>query len=85
MMLRTDGEIQDVVVRALSIELKRPESAVSQSMSLKSDFQMDSIAAVNVAFMIEDALSIEIRLEDDDTFDTVRAIVDVVRRAIHEA
>jgi len=71
----------DVVVQALAVELKTSEERVRAARSLKADLKMDSIAAVNVAFLIEEEYEIEIEIDERDSFDSVEAIVAIVRRA----
>jgi acyl carrier protein len=71
-----------VVVRALATELKASEGEVRSARSLKADLKMDSIAAANVAFMIEDEYDIEIQIDENDAFDSVDAIVAIVRRTL---
>jgi len=72
----------DVVVRALATELKASEEEIRAARSLKTDLNMDSIAAVNVAFMIEDEYDVEIDIDENDKFDSVEAIVAIVRRVL---
>lgn len=77
-----ESDVLDVVVRALVTELKASEQMVRQASSLKRDLKMDSIAAVNVAFAIEDEFDIEIDVDTGESFDSVAAIVEAVQRAI---
>jgi acyl carrier protein len=76
------GEVTDLVVQALATELKASDSAVRSARSLRGELKMDSIAAVNVAFVIEDAYEVEIEINEDDEFDSVESIVAVVSRAL---
>jgi acyl carrier protein len=72
----------DAVVRALATELKASEADVRAARSLKADLRMDSIAAVNVAFEMEETFDVEIDIDENDEFDSVGAIVAIVRRAL---
>ena len=78
-------ELTESVVRILAGELKAQESRVRDARSLKMDVAMDSIAAANVLFELEDKYDIEIELEEQDSFDTVEAIVELLRRALESA
>ena len=84
MIANEPSDLADVVVRALATELKVSEATVRYVRSLKSELKMDSIAAVNVAFIIEETYDLEIDLDGADEFDSVDAIVDIVRRCIGE-
>jgi acyl carrier protein len=84
MITKEPSDLADVVVRALATELKVSEATVRSVRSLKGELKMDSIAAVNVAFVIEEAYDLEIDLDGADEFDSVDAIVEVVRRCISE-
>jgi acyl carrier protein len=77
-----ERDVEAAVLAALSIELKVSEAEIRAVRSLKTDLKMDSIAAVNVAFMLEEELGIEIELRDDDAFDSIEAIVNVVSRSM---
>ena len=77
-----EGNLTDIIVRALATELKTSETAVRSARSLKADLRMDSIAVVNVAFMIEDEFDIEIEIDENDEFDSVAGIAAIVRRVL---
>ena len=81
-MITGRDELDEFIVRALAIELKVPEEAIRQAGSLRRDLKMDSIAAVNVAFMIEEELELEIDLREDDAFDSIGEIVAIVERSM---
>jgi acyl carrier protein len=74
-------DIAGIVVAALAVELKVSVDRVRQARSLKNELQMDSIAAVNVAFAIEEELDVEIEIDERDAFDSVHEIVAVVQRS----
>jgi acyl carrier protein len=81
-MIEDDAGIRQAVLSALATELKVDERAVAAAKSLKNDLRMDSIAAVNVAFVLEERFELEIDLDGVDDFDCVEGIVEVVRRAL---
>jgi acyl carrier protein len=70
------------VVRALATELKVSAESVCKARSLRGEFGMDSIAIVNVAFVVEEELSIEIEMNEGDNVDSVDDIVAVVNRSV---
>jgi acyl carrier protein len=76
------SEISTAVVRALAIELKASEEDVRGASSLKRELRMDSIAAVNVVFMLEEEYDVVIEMSEGDEFDSLAQIVEVVRRAV---
>jgi len=77
--------IEDVVLEILSMELKEPAERIVQARSLKKELGMDSVAAANAIFMLEDRYGIEIELEEGDAVDSFRDIINVVRRALVRA
>jgi acyl carrier protein len=76
------GQLQQSIVRALAVELKVSEDVVRSTRSLREELRMDSIAAVNVAFAIEEEFDIEIEMSESDQFDSVEAICAVVMRSV---
>ena len=82
-MTETRGvDLRSVVAKALATELKVSERDVIAARSLKTEYKMDSIAAVNVAFAIEEECNIELDLDENDQFDSVDAIVAIVEKAM---
>jgi acyl carrier protein len=75
-------ELRKLIVQALAVELKVAERSVEGAKSLRNDLKMDSIAAANVAFVIEEALGVDVEIKNGDDIDSVEAIVAVARRAI---
>jgi acyl carrier protein len=83
MRTRTSStDLGTLVVRILATELKASEDRIREAKSLRRDLGMDSIAAANAAFALEDECDIDLDIGEDDTFDTVEEIVAVVRRAL---
>lgn len=76
------NDLWDAVVRALAVELKVSEDQVVRARSLKAEMKMDSIAAVNVAFMLEEELGVEIEILEGDQFDSLDQVMAVVQRAV---
>ena len=70
----------ETVVRALAIELNVPEERIRAARSLRTELGMDSIAAANVLFAIEEELGVELALEDVEQLDDVAEIARVVQR-----
>lgn len=79
---REPDVVRGAIVRALAIELKVSEDLIRNTKSLRNELAMDSIAAVNVAFVVEDELSIEIEMRESDVFDSVEDLVAIVRRSV---
>lgn len=78
----SESELKDSIVRALAIELKVSYESILSARSLRDEFKMDSIAAVNVAFAVEEEFGIEIEINEGDRFDSVDDIVGIVRRSL---
>jgi len=74
--------VRQTVVRALAIELKVQEDVIREARSLREECGMDSIAAVNVAFVVEEELSIDIEMKESDVFDSVADMVAIVSRSV---
>jgi len=79
--MATGAEIMELVVRAIATEVKVSEEAVRRARSLKHELKMDSIAAVNVIFALEEQLAIEIEVDEGDRIDSVDDIVELIARA----
>lgn len=78
-------EPMEVIVRVLSVELDVPVAAVRDAASLRRDLGMDSIAAANVFFSLEDEFGVEIWLEDGERIDCLAEIEAVVERFLPPA
>lgn len=53
-------EIRGVLVRLIAVELSVSEEKVQSARSLREDLGMDSIAAANLFFALEEELGIEL-------------------------
>jgi len=70
----------DLIVEVLAIELHKTNEEVRAARSLRGDLGMDSIAAANVLFSLEEELGLELDLEDVEGLDSLSEIVAVVDR-----
>lgn len=68
----------DLIVRVIAIELETSEEEVRAAASLRSDLGMDSIAAANVLFSLEEELGVELDLDEVETLDSVADIAGLV-------
>lgn len=75
-------DLKAAIVRVLSVELKTSEDRVRRALSLKDELGLDSIAAANATFALEDEFSVDIEIDEGDVFDTVDDLVVLVRRAL---
>jgi acyl carrier protein len=76
-------DLKSTIVRILSIELKTSEDRVRRAGSLKNELGLDSIAAANATFALEDEFSVDIEIDEGDVFDTVDDLVVLLRRALN--
>jgi acyl carrier protein len=67
-----------VVVRLISVELKVTEERVRSASSFRHDLGMDSIAAANILFSLEEEYGIELELDNVESLDNLEALVAVV-------
>lgn len=81
MRVTGEGEIVGTVIRLIGIELDVSEEEVRRAGSLRQDLKMDSVAAANLLFAIEEEYGIELELEKVESIDTVTGIVAVVARS----
>ena len=77
-------QLRDSIVQALVIELKTSAERVLCARSLKNELGLDSIAAANVTFALEDEYSVDIEIEDGDAIDSVDDLVKLLRKALRE-
>jgi acyl carrier protein len=75
-------DVHETIVRLIAIELKVSEQDVRKARSLKNDLSMDSIAAANLLFALEEEYGIEMNLDDVSTLDTLPELEDVVSRSL---
>ena len=71
-----------VVVDALATELGVSAAKVRAARSLKKELGMDSIAAANVLFALEETFGVDLELDGADRLDSVDDIAAVVKRLI---
>jgi acyl carrier protein len=72
----------ETVVQAVATELKITTNRARSAKSLRNDLGMDSIAAANVLFALEEIYGVELHLESADRVDSVSEIAAVVRRSV---
>jgi acyl carrier protein len=81
----SESGIAGRIVRHLAIELKVDEADVVLAGSLRADLQMDSVAAANILFALEEDLGVEIDLGEVVSLDTLADFVGVVAAAVGDA
>lgn len=73
-----DTQVQERVRQIIADELQRPYNDVRSGASLRKDLGMDSVAAINIVFAIEDTFGVhvpEAELEEVDDMDQIIALV----------
>lgn len=73
-----DSQMQDRVRQIIADELQRAPSEVRSGTSLRKELGMDSVAAINIVFAIEDSFGVhvpETELEDVDDMDQIMHLV----------
>lgn len=68
----TSDELIAIVREVIAEELEIPLDSLSESRSLRLDYGLDSVAAVNVAFALETRLGIEIDIMQFASVDSIR-------------
>jgi acyl carrier protein len=74
-----DTQVQERVRQIIADELQRPCDDVRSGASLRKDLGMDSVAAINIVFAIEDTFGVhvpEAELETVDDMDQIIALVE---------
>jgi acyl carrier protein len=72
-----DPRIREVLIRLLAIELGVPPDEIVAAGSLREDVGMDSIAAANLLFSIEEELGVE--FDEIPRIDTLEELEGAVR------
>lgn len=75
-------QLRCAVVRILSVELKSSEERICRARSLRNELGLDSIAAANATFALEDEFGVDIEIGADDTFDTLEGLVELLAGAL---
>lgn len=73
-----DIQMQDRVRQIIADELQRPPSDVRSGTSLRKELGMDSVAAINIVFALEDTFGVHVpesELEDVDDMDQIIRLV----------
>jgi acyl carrier protein len=76
------GEILETVTSLLATELNSSESRIREARSLRRELKMDSVAAVNLLFALEEKYDIELNLESADDIDTASDIAAFVAKVL---
>jgi acyl carrier protein len=76
----TEQDDLTAIAKLIAIELNVEEDSVREAHSLRRELRMDSIAAANILFSIEDAFDISFENVDIKNVDTVDDIVALVKR-----
>ena len=76
------SEIRSIIVKLIAIELDVDETAVATARSLRQDLAMDSVAAANLFFALEEECCVELNLERVESVDTVVEIEQLVADAM---
>ena len=77
-----DRDVTETVVRLIAVELDVSEDRVRQAKSLRHDLKMDSVAAANLLFALEEEYAMEFDVDRVERFDTVADIAAVVARSV---
>jgi acyl carrier protein len=72
-----EPQIRDVLIRLLAIELSVDPERVRTARSLREDLGMDSIAAANLLFSLEEELGVE--FDEIPRIDTLAELEGAVR------
>lgn len=75
-----DAEMQDRIRQIIADELQQPCSEVRSGTSLRKDLGMDSVAAINIVFAIEDTFGVHVPESELEEVDDMDQIVDLVRQ-----
>ena len=73
-----DTQMQDRVRQIIADELQRAPSEVRSGTSLRKELGMDSVAAINIVFALEDTFGVHVpesELEDVDDMDQIIRLV----------
>ena len=73
-----ETRVEQQVRQIIADELQRSPSEVHRGASLRKDLGMDSVAAINIVFAIEEALGVhvpETELENVDDMDQILRLV----------
>jgi acyl carrier protein len=64
----------------VAVELQRPVADVQRGVSLRKDLGMDSIAALNIVFAVEEALGIHVPETELEGIDDLDAMFELLER-----
>ena len=70
-----ETHVQEQVRRIIAVELQRSTSDVCSGASLRKDLGMDSVAAINIVFAIEDVFGVHVPETEFEHIDDIDEIV----------
>ena len=73
-----DTHLQERIRQIIADELQRPSSEVCSGASLRRDLGMDSVAAINIVFAIEETFGVHVPEAELEEVDDMDQIVDLV-------
>jgi acyl carrier protein len=76
-----DPDVARRVREIVAVELQRSVADVRRGVSLRKDLGMDSIAALNIVFAVEEALGIHVPEAELEGIDDLDAMFEVLERA----
>jgi len=75
-----ETQVQEQVRRIIAVELQRSASEVCSGASLRKDLGMDSVAAINIVFAIEDTFGVHVPETEFEHIDDIDQIVRLLAR-----
>lgn len=70
----TTEQLVSLIRAAIADELEIPVSSLSDEGSLRTDYGLDSVAAVNIVFALETRLGLEIDIKQFAVIDSIREL-----------
>lgn len=78
--------MQDRIRQIIADELQRAPSEVRSGASLRKELGMDSVAAINIVFALEDAFGVHVPESELEGIDDLDQVVRLVRQyAVEQA
>ena len=75
-----DLHLETRLFEIVAVELQVPVAKVGRRVSLRKELGMDSVAAVNIVFAVEEEFGIHVAETELQDVDTVEAILEVLSR-----
>lgn len=80
-----DPPIADQIITALADYLKRDKKSIGRDNSLREDLGLDSMATIELVYMIEEAYDLQVPNEDLVKLTTVGSVVDYVQGRLNSS